>query len=94
VSDNVPQVEAQTAGKHNLHVALEVLGEYRLHCRITESFIHIPFLHHPRLTPNRLVRWEPQQPEEIAQRTLHLRQQNVGRTEVIVREKALQTFAN
>src|ERR1700676_3414409 len=94
MSDNVPQVEAQAAGKHNLQVALEVFREHRSYCLIAESFIHIPFLHYPRLAPNSLVRWAAQQPEEIAQRTLYLWKQDVGCTEVIIREEALQTFAN
>ena len=92
--DNVPQVKAQAARKHNLQVALEVFGEHRLDCRITESFVHIPFLHYPRLTSNSFVRWATQQAEEVAQRTLYLWQQNMGRTKVIVREKALQAFRN
>ena len=94
MSDNVPQVEAQAAGKHNLQVALEVFREHRSYCRIAESFIHIPFLLYPRLAPNSLVRWAAQQTEEIAQRTLYLWQQDVGRAELIVCEKALETFAN
>jgi hypothetical protein len=47
VSDNVPQVEAQAAGKQNLQAALKVFGEHGLHRWIAERFIHIAFLHYP-----------------------------------------------